>query len=63
MVTGLKTEKFTHGFRLGETSQSLDRLGNEGEGSRGGWILVRQDRRGIKSSKLLEISERPMRHL
>lgn len=32
----------THRFRLGETSQGLDRLGDEGEGSRGGGILRRQ---------------------
>ena len=38
----------THRFRLGETSQCLDRLGDEGEGSRGGGILGRQE--DIKSN-------------
>lgn len=43
----MKIEKYTlmretHRFRLGETSQGLDSLGDEGEGSRGGRILGTQ---------------------
>lgn len=45
LVTGMKMKntliRETHRFRLGETSQGLDCLGDEGEGSRGGGILER----------------------